>query len=147
LLASASHSCFLMGGVQVMNQHASRKDAGTPVTVFVVDDEPMLLELAAAILKPVGFDVHTFRDPRLALKELPALNPAVIVTDYAMGEMNGMDLVRECKRINPRQKILLLSGTVTEDIFANAPQKPDCFMPKPFPVRKFVETIQALASA
>ncbi len=136
-----------MGGAQVMIQHASRNDAGTPVTVFVVDDEPMLLELAAAVLKPLGFDIHTFRDPRLALKEFPALHPAVIVTDYAMGEMNGMDLVRECKRINPRQKMLLISGTVTEDIFADAPQKPDRFMLKPFAIREFVETIQALASA
>ena len=33
-------------------------------TIFVVDDEPMLLDLAAAILQPLGFNVRTFRDPQ-----------------------------------------------------------------------------------
>ncbi len=98
----------------------SSQKGGSPVTIFVVDDEPMLLDLAAAILKPLGFEVRTFRDPKQALAEYPAAKPAVLVTDYAMGGMNGMDLLRECKRINPRQKTILLSGTVDESIFANA---------------------------
>ena len=59
------------------------------------------------------------RDPKEALAEYPAAKPAIVVTDYAMGEMSGLDLVRECKRINPRQKIILLSGTVDENIFAS----------------------------
>ena len=80
----------------------------------MVDDEPMLLDLAATILQPLGFDVRTFRDPKQALAEFPAAKPAVVVTDYAMGGMNGMDLMRECRRINPRQKMILLSGTVDE---------------------------------
>ena len=41
--------------------------------------------------------------------------------------MNGLDLVRECRRINPRQKTILLSGTVDENIYANAQIKPDRF--------------------
>ena len=67
----------------------------------MVDDEPMLLDLAATILQPLGFKVRTFRDPQKALAEFPAAKPAMVVTDYAMGEMNGLDLVRECRRINP----------------------------------------------
>lgn len=118
-----------------------------PSTIFVVDDEPMLLDLAAMILQPLGFNVRTFRDPKKALAEYPAARPAVVVTDYAMGEMNGLDLVRECKRINPRQKIILLSGTVDEDIYADAQIKPDRFLAKPYQIRDFVESIQALAKA
>ncbi len=74
----------------------------------MVDDEPMLLDLAATILQPLGFNVRTFRDPKKALAEYPAARPAVVVTDYAMGGMNGLDLVRECRRINPRQKMILV---------------------------------------
>ena len=70
-------------------------------TVFVVDDEPMLLELAEAILRPMGCNVHTFRDPELALKEFPKVQPDLVLTDYAMGRMSGMDLIRECRRSNP----------------------------------------------
>ena len=126
-----------------MNQ-ATLNGTSPATVVFVVDDEPMLLDLATAILQPLGYDVRTFRDPKLALAEFPTVKPAVLVTDYAMGEMNGMDLVRECKRINPQQKILLLSGTVDEQIYADSTVKPDSFLAKPYQLRDFIESVQKL---
>jgi CheY-like chemotaxis protein len=130
-----------------MNLTKSNQTDETPVTIFVVDDEPMLLDLAATILQPLGFKVRTFSDPRKALAEYPAAKPAVVVTDYAMGGMNGLDLLRECKRINPRQKTILLSGTVDEKIYADAQNKPDRFLAKPYQIPDFVESIQALVKA
>jgi len=131
-----------------MNQPKSNPGGNPPPTIFVVDDEPMLLDLAAAILQPLGFNVRTFRDPSAALTEFSTTEPtpAVIVTDYAMGAMNGLDLVRKCKSINPRQKIMLLSGTVDESIYAGESAKPDCFLAKPYQVRDFVESVQKLAA-
>jgi len=130
-----------------MSQSKSSSGAGPSVTIFVVDDERMLLDLAVAILQPLGYDVRTFSDPRVALKEFSAAKPAVIITDYAMGGMNGLDLVRECKRINPKQKMILLSGTVDEDFYANLPLKPDRFLVKPYPIHEFIETIRALVAS
>jgi CheY-like chemotaxis protein len=127
--------------------HASpSSSAGSSATIFVVDDEPMLLDLALAILQPAGYDVRTFRDPQAALVEFRAAKPAVLVTDYAMGAMNGMDLLRKCREINPRQKVLLLSGTVDENIYADAAAKPDAFLAKPYQVREFIEAVQKLAA-
>ena len=117
------------------------------VTIFVVDDEPMLLDLAATILQPLGFKVRTFSDPRQALAEYPAAKPAVVVTDYAMGGMNGLDLLRECKRINPRQKTILVSGTVDEKIYANVQSKPDRFLAKPYQIPDLIECVQTLLKA
>ena len=125
---------------------SQHKAAANPL-VFVVDDEPMLLELAEAILKPIGFNVRTFRDPEQALKEFPDAQPAVIVTDYAMGRMSGMDLIRECRRLNPRQKIVLLSGTVDEQVFADAPVKPNVFMSKPYQIHELTDCIRTLIAA
>ena len=116
-------------------------------TIFVVDDEPMLLELAAVILKPIGCEVRTFRDPELALKEVPIVRPAVIITDYAMGRMSGMDLIRECRRLNPHQKMLLVSGTVDEHVFADAPAKPDRFLAKPYQLQEFADCVRELLAA
>jgi two-component system, chemotaxis family, chemotaxis protein CheY len=130
-----------------MSPAKSNQTDKAPATIFVVDDEPMLLELAMTILQPLGFNVRAFRDPKQALAEYPAAKPAIVVTDFAMGEMNGMELVRECKRINPRQKTILLSGTVTEQVFASAQHKPDFFLAKPYQVSEFVESVQALLKA
>lgn len=127
-----------------MSNSSSSKVAGSSSTIFVVDDEPMLLDLASAILQPLGFNVQIFRDPKKALKEFSAAKPVVLVTDYAMGEMNGLDLIRECRRVNPGQKTLLLSGTVDEHIYANLTVKPDRFLAKPYQVRDFIESVQKL---
>jgi CheY-like chemotaxis protein len=130
-----------------MSLNRSSHAAGLPATIFVVDDEPMLLDLAATILEPMGFNVRLFQDPQKALAEYPAAKPAVVVTDYAMGGMNGLDLVRECRRINPRQKTILVSGTVDENIYFDAPVKPDRFLAKPYQIKDFAESIQALVKA
>ena len=127
-----------------MNVPPDKKTANSSSTIFVVDDEPMLLDLASAILQPLGFNVQTFRDPKRALKEFPSAKPSVVVTDYAMGAMNGLDLARECRRFNPDQKILLLSGTVDETIYDGATVKPDRFLAKPYQVRDFIESVQEL---
>jgi CheY-like chemotaxis protein len=128
-----------------MSQPSSSSAARPQPTIFVVDDEPMLLDLAAAILQPLGFEVRIFRDPKTALKEFTAAQPSLLVTDYAMGEMNGLDLVRECRRVRPSQKIMLVSGTVDENIYADSAAKPDRFLAKPYQVRDFVEAVSTLA--
>ena len=126
--------------------HMKRTAKPTPEnsTVFVVDDEPMLLELAMVILKPLGCQVHTFRDPEKALKEMPDKRPEVIVTDYAMGRMTGMDLIRECRRLNPHQKLILVSGTVDEHVFADALVKPNRFLMKPYQLNEFTDCVRKL---
>ena len=132
----------------VMASTNGTPSTNAPVTIFVVDDEPMLLEMAVMILEPLNFRVRTFRDPQTAVAEFSAANPrpALIVTDYAMHSMSGMDLIRECRRIHPKQKIILLSGTVDENIFTKAEAKPDRFLAKPYQVSDFVTLVQSLAT-
>ena len=128
--------------------NAKHDDSGasgkSSTMIFVVDDEPMVLDLEAMILQPLGFKVRTFRDPKKALEEFPAAKPAVVVTDYAMGEMTGLDVVRECKRVNPRQKVLLMSGTVDQGVFADESAKPDGFLAKPFQMNELIKMVQIL---
>ncbi|MBW8863608.1 MAG: response regulator [Verrucomicrobia bacterium] len=121
--------------------------SGAIPTVFVVDDEPMLLELAAVIIKPLGCEVRTFRDPETALKEFTLARPKVVVTDYAMGRMSGMDLVRECRRLHPDQKIVLVSGTVDEHVFNDAPIKPNRFLSKPYQLEDLSNCVRDLLAA
>src|SRR4030095_15020239 len=84
--------------------------------IYVVDDEPMLLELATVVLEPLGYTIKTFRDPKAALKAFTAAEPrpALLITDYAMHLMNGMDLIAACRTVQPSQQILLISGHVDQ---------------------------------
>jgi DNA-binding NtrC family response regulator len=130
-----------------MSQTKNGDSRSVKPTIFVVDDEPMLLDMAEAILEPMGFAVRKFRDPRKALLEITEARPVLIVTDYSMGAMNGVEFVCECKRRNPAQKMLLVSGTVDETIYADSPLKPDRFLAKPYAVADFMGIIQSLTKA
>jgi CheY-like chemotaxis protein len=106
----------------------------SPPLIYVVDDEPMLLELTAAILEPQGYRVQCFSDAVSALYHFSEANPKpdLVITDYAMPGMNGQELISGCRTANPDQKILLVSGTVDESIFAGQPVQPDLFLAKPY---------------
>jgi CheY-like chemotaxis protein len=116
--------------------------------IYVVDDEPMLLELASVILEPLGYTIHTFRDPEAAVRAFMAAQPrpALVITDYAMHNMNGMELIEACRRVRPEQKTLLLSGTVGPDVFHNAPCAPDRFLAKPYQARQLIDMVKSMLS-
>ncbi len=116
--------------------------------IFVVDDEPMLLELASVILQPLGFALKTFRDPDSAIQNFAAANPppALIITDYAMHNRNGLDLIHECRRLRPKQKIILVSGTVTADVYRDSPVKPDLFLAKPYHAKQLIDAVDSVLS-
>ena len=114
--------------------------------IYVVDDEPMLLELASVILQPLGYTVKTFHDATSALEAFQAAKPfpVLVITDYSMHAMNGMDLIKACREIQPHQKIVLISGTVGEDIFRNSAEKPDQFLAKPYHSKQLVDVVEGL---
>jgi two-component system cell cycle sensor histidine kinase/response regulator CckA len=124
-----------------------RRNTPPPAVIFVVDDEVALLELAAVILGEKGYEVRTFTEPELALKEFEKVRPALVLTDYWMPRMSGMDLIRECRRLNPRQKAVLISGTVDGQVFAGAVVQPDRFLAKPYQVQMLTNTVEELLAA
>jgi CheY-like chemotaxis protein len=114
--------------------------------IYVVDDEPMLLELASVILAPLGYRIETFSDPEAALQAFKAAKPppVLIITDYAMHEMTGAELMEACRKIRPGQKVLLVSGTVGPEIFSATASKPDCFLNKPYQSKQLIDLVEEL---
>ena len=117
--------------------------------IFVVDDEPILLELAEQILSNIRADVRTFSNPEVALQTYTnaQTRPDLIITDFAMHEMDGLALIRACRRLNPKQKILLISGTVDESAFAGTGLKPDAFLAKPYQPAALTNAVQKLLNS
>jgi len=128
------------------NANNSSPGKSSKALIYVVDDEPMLLELACAILEPRGFAVKTFRDSNSAIKAFTAAEspPALIITDYAMHSTTGLDLIQACRRIQPRQRFLMVSGTVDENIYRDSPDKPDRFLAKPYQAKQLVDLVESL---
>ena len=114
--------------------------------IFVVDDEPMLLELAEMILGSAGYSVRTFRDGETALNAYTSTRPppALVITDYAMHTMNGMNLIEQCRRIRPEQKALLVSGSVDETVYHDSTCKPNQFLAKPYEPKQLLAAVHAV---
>ena len=116
------------------------------VFIYVVDDEPTLLELAEYILEMEGFRFEKFEEPRKALAAFQAADPKpdLIITDYVMLGMDGLQLVGECQRIKPDLKSILVSGTVQEEVVHRSPVKVDRFLRKPYLAQEFLEAIRGV---
>ena len=128
------------------NVNSSSSTKGSKALIYVVDDEPMLLELAAVVLEPLGYTVKPFRDPDQALQAFTSARPkpALLITDYAMHTMTGLDLIAACRNVEPHQKVLLLSGTVDERVYRGAAIKPDKFLAKPYQARQLAGAVKTL---
>jgi CheY-like chemotaxis protein len=125
----------------------SQPDVNQPkLLAYVVDDEPMLLDLNEQLLGSLGFDVKRFRNAELAIEAYRLANPrpALIVTDFSMHLMTGLQLIEACRKLNPEQKILLVSGTVDATAFRFADDKPDHFLSKPYTTEAFSAVVRAL---
>ncbi|HKQ39174.1 MAG TPA: response regulator [Verrucomicrobiae bacterium] len=134
-----------------MNQRRSKKtvskDKQLPL-LYLVDDEQLVLDVAEATLAP-RFRVKKFHDPETALKDFKSAKskPEVLVTDYAMGKMNGLELIEKCKAAHPSLKTLLISGMAGAEIMRTAPVPADKFLAKPYPSPTLVETVRDLLAA
>ena len=149
LLLSGAAGCLLGAGHQKMQkpkESNSGSGQGSGALIYVVDDEPMLLELAAVILEPLGYKVETYNVPEAALRAFKAADPqpALIITDFAMHTMTGLQLLAACRQIRPRQKVVMVSGTVGPEIIDASPVKPDRFLPKPYEFKQLVDTVEAM---
>jgi CheY-like chemotaxis protein len=114
--------------------------------VFIVDVEPMLLELAEKVLGRLGYDIKTFNNPEKALTAYSSAEnpPDLVITDFAMHQMDGLDLIRECRRLHPGQKIILLSGTIDETVYSGTGVRPDRFLEKPYLPPQLAEMVEEL---
>ena len=114
--------------------------------IYVVDDEAMLLELAEMALSGGGYAVKKFQCPETAYESFAAepSKPSLLLTDYAMGSMNGLELSAKCKGACPELKILMVSGTAGPEVIRGAPIKVDRFLAKPYLPAELAETVRAL---
>jgi DNA-binding response OmpR family regulator len=62
--------------------------------IWIVDDERSILEALVTVLREHGLTVRGFCDPRRALEQALRDPPPVLLTDYAMPHLNGVDLAR-----------------------------------------------------
>ena len=66
--------------------------------VFLIDDDPFILDMYTLKFKEHGFGVDSARNGKEALEKLKTLKPDCILLDIVMPEMDGFEVLRELKK-------------------------------------------------
>ncbi len=114
----------------------SRSDSGSgPKTVLVVDDEELVRDMILARLEILGYDtvpaVDGIEGVRIFRERMNEID--LVLLDFIMPRMNGVEAFEELLRIRPDVKVILSSG-YTEDVVAKRfpGPKPAGFLNKPY---------------
>ena len=85
-------------------------DQNQPV-IMIVDDEDMVITSVRAFLSlETEYTIHGFTDPEAAAKFVETHPIDVIVSDYLMPKMNGIQLLGRAKQLQPEAARVLLTG-------------------------------------
>lgn len=122
-----------------------RRADGQPVTVLVVDDEPVLAEMVSMALRYEGWNITTAGDVSSAIAAARRQRPDVVVLDVMLPDMSGLDVLHKLRSENPGLPVLLLTAKdAVEDRIAGLTAGGDDYVTKPFSIEEVVLRLRAL---
>ncbi|WP_236953994.1 PAS domain-containing protein [Marinobacter salinus] len=119
-----------------------------PYRILLVDDDPLLLEAGASVLRGAGMIVHALSNPRDTLDVLSTFNPDVLVLDVYMPDVSGPELaavVREQEDHLSLPILFLSAETDMEEQLRALNLGGDDFLVKPVRPEYLVSSVTARA--
>lgn len=116
----------------------SNKGSAGPLRVLVVDDDKSMRTLLKALLAHSGYEVHEASNGQLGFEKALEVQPHIIVTDWMMPEMDGVEMTRSLRQTKAGRSIyiLILTALEAEDKLIEAfDAGVDDFMSKPLKSR------------
>ncbi|MCA9726808.1 MAG: sigma-54-dependent Fis family transcriptional regulator [Candidatus Eisenbacteria bacterium] len=114
--------------------------------ILVVDDEAAQREIVAEILTDEGYDVEIAATGAAALERVSGEAPDLLVTDLRMNGMDGIELLREARRLEPNLPVILMTayGTVSSAVEAMKTGAYD-YLQKPFDKDELIQRVRRVA--
>jgi CheY-like chemotaxis protein len=107
-------------GCRRYRKHAHSQPTGGMPRVLIVDDERLGTEVRIAVLRSLGFDAAMSNSGLEAVSRADIRTFDVIVLDYDMPCLNGLETARRLRNIGVHAKLVMLSGRI------DAPSDDDC---------------------
>ncbi len=111
--------------------------------ILIIDDEPSIINLISAYLKPEGYEVFTAADGLTGLKAACAFKPDLILLDVMLPGIDGIELLARLRRESEVYVILLTARTEETDKIVGLSVGADDYVTKPFSPRELVARIKA----
>jgi signal transduction histidine kinase len=127
-------------------EQAEIRQEHVPARILVCDDDSGVLTLVCAVLRDIGYTVWEADDPATALHILEEQAPIdLLLTDYAMPNMNGEALINSASNYQPGIRALLMTGhadALRKGGIAGVP-----LLEKPFKTEKLTERVSHALSS
>jgi len=85
-------------------------------SILVVDDDSDILEMANYFFKGAGVEVHCVDSGSQALEKIREKSYTVMLTDFNMPGMNGLELAEKAREIDPGMRIFLATGQPSREL-------------------------------
>jgi DNA-binding response OmpR family regulator len=113
-------------------------------TILVVDDEQNIIELARLYLEQEGFRVESANTGKAALDKVKAIDPALMVLDLMLPEIDGFEVCRRIRLSSNIPIIMLTARDEDVDKIVGLEIGADDYMTKPFNPRELVARVKAI---
>ncbi|MCV3213266.1 response regulator [Plectonema radiosum NIES-515] len=120
---------------------------GSGELVLVIDDEPSIREITKTSLEAYNYKAITANDgiEAIALYAEYRDKISIVLTDMLMPSMDGITTIRTLHKINPKVKIIAISGLATSDKMNAAYDLGiKAFLSKPYTAKQLLETINTV---
>jgi two-component system, OmpR family, alkaline phosphatase synthesis response regulator PhoP len=111
--------------------------------ILVIDDEPSIINLVSAYLKPEGYEVYTAADGNTGLKAARAFKPDLIILDLMLPGIDGIELLTRLRRESDVYVIMLTARTDETDKIVGLSVGADDYVTKPFSPRELTARVKA----
>ncbi len=110
--------------------------------ILLVDNDEMSLKSLSSFLLSEGYAVFSFIHPIKALESFAHRHYQILITDYAMPSLNGIQLIKQIKAVNSQIITILYTGYATQ-LFEQEKtwKQADFFFKKPLRIRKLIQII------
>lgn len=111
--------------------------------ILVIDDEPSIVKLVTAYLKPEGYEVLTAMDGPSGLKAARSFKPDLVILDIMLPGIDGIELLSRLRRESEVYVILLTAKTEETDKIVGLSVGADDYVTKPFSPRELTARVKA----
>ncbi|MEP7288939.1 MAG: response regulator transcription factor [Chloroflexota bacterium] len=113
-------------------------------TIFIVDDEQNIIELATMYLEQEGFRVISAHDGQAALDRLKTERPALVVLDLMLPKVDGWQVCRKIRADSDLPILMLTARDDDVDKIVGLELGADDYLTKPFNPRELVARVKAI---
>jgi CheY-like chemotaxis protein len=114
-----------------------------PVTILLVEDDPLLLAVLREVLEFGGHSVVTCGNGREAVQHLLMAQIDLVITDLSMPEMDGLELIKVLTFEWPDVKVIAMSGLLDTSVRRLIEMYGvDALLEKPFSLEKMLSEVQ-----